>query len=93
MYTVCDQVEPEKLCRIKRERPPKEESHGQKERGRRASGEQEEGRFAQVVRRSTTFLDRRYDRDEVVVGEHHVGGFTRNIGSTFAHRDADISCS
>ena len=47
----------------------------------------------EVVEDAASFLDRRLDRGEVVVGEHHVGRFLRHLGAPVAHGNADVGLS
>ena len=45
---------------------------------------------ADVRERRATLLDRRDDRREVVVQQHEVGGFARDVRADTSHRDADV---
>ena len=47
--------------------------------------------LADVVEDRPPLLDRGDDAGEVVVEQHHVGGFAGHVGSGQAHGDADVA--
>jgi hypothetical protein len=53
-------------------------------------GEDVEHELADVVVHPAACVDGRDDGGEVVIGQHHRGGFARDVGARPAHRDADV---
>ena len=57
---------------------------------RDVGGEDVGEELADVLEHRAAFLDGGDDAGEVVVEQHHVGGFARHIGAGQPHGDADV---
>ncbi|EXI65151.1 MAG: hypothetical protein AW08_03423 [Candidatus Accumulibacter adjunctus] len=87
---VHDDVDPEDLDRGEgcRQAEQRRAEHG--EDGPDVGGQLEADELDDVVVDRPAFLDRPHDAGEIVVGQHHGGGFAGDIGSGDAHGDADV---
>ena len=61
-----------------------------RKRLRHVRGEDVGEKIADIGEDGAAFFYRGGDAREVVVEQHHVGGFARQVGATAAHADADV---
>ena len=88
--TVGHEVDPEQVNGLQWGGPAQQGREEHQQHFARVAGEQEVDELADVGEDAATLFDRRHNRREVVVGEHHVGGRLGDVGPGDAHRHANV---
>ena len=78
------------MCREERTFPSYRESDDHRDDFTEIPSEEKDDRFFNVVIDISSSFDRSYDRREVIIGEYHIRGSLRYIGTSDPHSDADI---
>ena len=89
----CDRgghVDPQDLNRQDRQGRAQHDGDEDDEALTHVRGQRPHDELRQVVEHAAALFDRGLDRGEVVVGEHHVGGFLGDLGTAATHRHADV---
>src|SRR5829696_5357825 len=79
--------------REQRERHPQERTHEHHQDLGGVAGKEILDELADVVVDDPTLLDGSHDGREVVVSQHHVGRFLRDVGARYAHRHSYLGLS
>ena len=85
-----DHVDPQDLQRRDGQREAEQDRRDDGEGLAAIDRQQKDDRLLQVVVNRPTFFDGGGDGGEIVVGQHHFGGFLGRLGAVAAHGDADI---